>query len=245
MEASRIQLPHHVRARPIAREGQPPDSWAIQLRWYTTALIVGFAVPFVGSSALGLQHDVYLGIYFGAVVALLFAYTSVTRLDWRALMIRNWKPGVLLGILCGFLLVRNVLAEGVTPHPTGGYFWFELIWRGAIYGAIDALLLTVLPCTIVHRALGGRLDTWRKRCAYFAASAALIVAITATYHLGYAQYREDGVRQPETGNAIISMPMLLTANPIGSIADHAAMHVASVAHIYETEVRLPPPTTAG
>jgi hypothetical protein len=205
---------------------------------------VGFAVPFVGSSVLELQHDVYLAIYFGAVLALVSAYTAVTRLDWRAVMTRNWKPGIVLGVLFGFALVRNVLSDSATPHPDGAYFWFEMVWRGAIYGAVDALLLTVLPCTMVHRALGGRLDSWRKRSAYFAASAALIVAITAIYHLGYAQYREDGVRQPETGNAIISVPMLLTANPIGSIADHAAMHVSSVAHIYETEVRLPPPTTA-
>jgi hypothetical protein len=62
--------------------------------------------------------------------------------------------------------------------------------------------------------------------------------------LGFAQYREDGVRAPETGNTIISMPMLLSTNPIGSIADHAAMHISAVAHSYETEVRLPPPTRA-
>ena len=40
------------------------------------------------------------------------------------------------------------------------------------------------------------------------------------------------------------MPMLLSTNPIGSIADHAAMHVSAVAHSYETDVRLPPATKA-
>lgn len=71
-----------------------------------------------------------------------------------------------------------------------------------------------------------------------------MVTITAVYHLGYEQYREDGVGAPETGNTIISMPMLLTANPLGSVAAHASMHVAAVAHAYETEVRLPPATEA-
>ena len=75
-------------------------------------------------------------------------------------------------------------------------------------------------------------------------SLALVWTITAVYHLGYTQYREDGIGAPETGNTIISMPMLLTTNPIGSIADHAAMHISAVAHDYETEVRLPPPTQA-
>lgn len=229
-----------ARPRPTAH----PETWSVQLRWFAIAALVGFAVPLTGSSVLGLQHDVYLGIYFVAVLALTWAYTVVTGVDWRAIMIRNWKASVILGVLFGFVLVRNVLSTSATPHPDGAYFWFELVWRGGLYGAIDALLLTVLPCTMVHRALGGRLPTWRRRFAYVGASAALIVAITAIYHLGYAQYRQDGLSQPETGNAIISVPMLLTANPIGSVASHSAMHVSAAAHIYEADVRLPPRTEA-
>ena len=63
-------------------------------------------------------------------------------------------------------------------------------------------------------------------------------------HVGYEQYRPYGVGAPRTGNTLISMPMLLSTNPIGSIADHMAMHVSVVAHTNETDVRLPPPTTA-
>jgi hypothetical protein len=205
---------------------------------------VGFAVPFVASSLLELHHDVYLGIYFVAVLGLLTAYVVATGLDVRATVRRQWKLGAVLGLVFGFALVRNVLSEDATPRPDGAYFVFELVWRGGIYGAVDALLLTVLPCLVVYRALGGRLATWRRRMAYFAASLALVVTITAVYHLGYEQYRHDGVGAPETGNTLISMPMLLSTNPIGSIADHVAMHVSAVAHTYETEVRLPPPTTA-
>ena len=154
------------------------------------------------------------------------------------------SSGSLLGLVFGIALVRNVLGEDATPRPDGAYFVFELIWRGGIYGMVDALLLTVLPCLVVYRSMGSRLGTWRRRFAYFGASLALVVTITAVYHLGYAQYREDGVRAPETGNAIISMPMLLSTNPIGSVVDHAAMHISAVAHDYETEERLPPPTQA-
>jgi hypothetical protein len=130
----------------------------------------------------------------------------------------------------------------VTARPHGAYYVFELIWRGGIYGAVDALLLTVLPCLVVYRALGGHLATWRRRIAYFAASLALVMSITAIYHLGFSQYRHDGVGAPEAGNTIISLPMLLSTNPIGSIADHMAMHISAVQHTYETDVRLPPPT---
>jgi hypothetical protein len=109
---------------------------------------------------------------------------------------------------------------------------------------VDALLLTVLPCLVVYRALGGHLATWGRRIAYFAASLVLIMTITAVYHLGFAQYRQDGVGTPEIGNTIISMPMLLSTNPIGSVADHMAMHITAVTHTYETDVRLLPPTEA-
>jgi hypothetical protein len=234
---------HGLRAHLVHPEAQP-ESWTTQLRWFAVAAVIGFAVPFVGSSLLGLQHDVYLGIYFVAVLGLLWAYASATRLDVRSVVLRHWKLGTALGVVVGIVLVRNVLSEHATPHPSGAYYWFELIWRGGIYGAVDALLLTVLPCVIVYRALGGPLRSWRLRLGYFGASLALVVSMTAIYHLGYAHYRDHGVRAPETGNVIISMPMLLSANPIGSVADHMAMHISAVQHEYNTEVRLPPATKA-
>lgn len=242
MEASRLRSLHVNRAR--ASHEAHPDSWRTQLPWLAATAVVGFVVPYLGSSILELQHDVYLAIYFAAVLALFAAYARRTRLDIRATVTRHWKLGSLLGLVVGVALVRNVLSEDATPRPDGAYFIFELIWRGGIYGAVDAVLLTVLPCLIVYRALGGELATWRRRIAYFGASLALVLTITAVYHLGYSQYRDDGIGAPETGNTIISMPMLLSTNPIGSIADHAAMHVSAVAHEYETDVRLPPPTTA-
>ena len=236
MEASHLHAPHAL--------GSRPDTWAVQLRWYAAAAVIGFSVPFLGSSVLDLHHDVYLGIWFVSVLALCAAYVVGTGLDLRATFARHWKLGVALGVVFGFALVRNVLSEDATPRPHGAYYVFELIWRGGIYGAVDALLLTVLPCLVVYRALGERLGTWRRRIAYFAASLALVLTITGIYHLGYAQYREDGVGAPETGNAIISLPMLLSTNPIGSVADHMAMHITAVSHTYETDVRLPPATTA-
>jgi hypothetical protein len=242
MEASRVHVPRLLLARP--RRAAHPESWAAQLRWFAAAAAVGFVVPFLGSSVLDLHHDVYLAVYFTAVIALCAAYATSTRLDLRETLARHWKVGSLLGLLVGVALVRNVFGEDATPRPDGAYFVFELIWRGGLYGAADALLLTVLPCLVVYRSLGGRLVSWRRRLAYFAASLALVMTITAVYHLGYPQYREDGIRAPETGNTLISVPMLLTTNPLGSVVDHAAMHVSAVVHSYETEVRLPPAADA-
>ena len=75
----------------------------------------------------GLQHDVYLGIYFVVVLAGFTAYAVATGLDIRATLRRHWKLGVVLGVVFGFALVRNVLSEDGTPRPHGAYYGFELI----------------------------------------------------------------------------------------------------------------------
>lgn len=219
-------------------------TWAGQLRWFAAGAGVAFLVPFVFSSLLDLHHDVYLAVYFAFVTGLIMLYVRSNGIDVRETLLRNWRWGLAAGVVLGVPIVSNVFTETETARPDGIYFAFELLWRGAAYGAFDAVLLTVFPCLIVYGALGGPLGTWKRRLGYFGASLALVMTITATYHLGYERYRDDGVGAPETGNVLISMPMLLTTNPIGSIADHSAMHIAAVTHEYEGDTRLPPQTDA-
>lgn len=218
---------------------------AVHLGWFAAGAALAFAVPYLGSSVLDLQHDLYLGLYMTFVVLLLGAYVRATHADVGTFLSRHLVPSIVVGLVLLVPLVRNVLSEDATSRPGGAYFVFELVWRGGLYGAVDALLLTAFPCLVVLSLFGGQLDGWRRKAGYAAASLALIVVITATYHLGYSHYRQDGVRAPETGNVLMSVPTLLTANPVGSVIDHAGMHIAAVSHEYETDLRLPPQTNAG
>jgi hypothetical protein len=70
----------------------------------------------------------------------------------------------------------------------------------------------------------------------------LVLLVTATYHLGYPQYRQDGLSRPETGNVLISIPAFATANPVGSLVVHVSQHVAAVTHAYESRIFNPPVT---
>jgi hypothetical protein len=79
-----------------------------------------------------------------------------------------------------------------------------------------------------------------RKIAYGVATLAFAIVLTATYHLGYDHYRDEGVAQPETGNIAISLPTILTANPVGSIGAHVAMHLTAVTRSYETDTFLPP-----
>jgi hypothetical protein len=149
-----------------------------------------------------------------------------------------------VGVLVAAFVVANVLTADATARPAGAYVAFELAWRGAGYGAIDALLLTAFPAVVAWNALHGHVHGLLGRLRYLALALPLIMLITATYHLGYPQYREDGIGRPEFGNTVISVPMLATTNPAGSVLAHVSMHVAAVAHAYETPVFLPPVTKA-
>jgi hypothetical protein len=210
--------------------------------WFAIGAVVAFLVPFVGVSLLDFQHDLYYLAYFAATAVLLVGYIRLEHVDVRRVLVHAWPWSLTLGVVVGLLQMWNVLGEDATARPAGAYFVFEFVWRGVAYGAVDALLLTVFPGFVAYSVLRGRVGGLLGKLRFTAIALPLILLITATYHLGYPQYREDGIGSPEFGNTMISVPMLATANPIGSLVAHATMHATAVTHAYETDVFLPPET---
>jgi len=211
--------------------------------WFALGAAIAFLVSFFGISVLDLQHDAYYLVYFVVVAALLASYVHVEHVDVGRVLRLSWPWSAGLGVLVGVLELFNVLGTDATDRPTGAYFAFEVAWRGVTYGAVDALLLSAFPGFVAYSILRGRVGGLTGKLRFTALALPLVLLITATYHLGYPQYREDGVAKPEIGNTIISVPMFATANPIGAVIAHAAMHTTAVAHAYETNVYLPPETT--
>ena len=220
-----------------------PD-WLRHVAWYGFVTAVAFLVPFVGVSVLDLQHDLYYLLYFATTAALLVVYVRTEHVDVRRIVSHAWPWSLGLGIVVALAEVWNVLGESGTDRPSGAYFGFEFLWRGVTYGVVDALLLSAFPGLIAYSLLRGRIGGFKGKLRFTALALPLILVVTATYHLGYPQYREDGVAKPETGNTILSVPMLATANPIGAVVAHASMHAAAVTHSYETPQFLPPETKA-
>lgn len=214
--------------------------WQAQLSWLGTGMALSFTIPFIGSDTLGLPLPIYYLCYFVLVLSFLGVYVRNTGVDLRALVSRRWAISLVLGLLAGAFVVARVLSGAGTPGPQGARHAFELVWRGVVYGTVDALLLTVFPCLVTLALLGGNIAGVVRKLRYFAGSLVLILAITAVYHLGFEQFRRDGIGAPMIGNTMISVPMLLTTNPIGSVLAHASMHVAAATHAYETPTFLPP-----
>jgi hypothetical protein len=199
----------------------------------------------VFTSAIDLDHDWYYLVYFAVALVAVAAYVVANDVDVAAMFTQNWKLSMIVGAAAAAFLVWNVLGgEDGTARPDGAYFVFEIVWRGAMYGAVDALLLTAFPAMVAFTLMRSDVAALGRRAAFGLLTLVMTLVITATYHLGYDQFRDDGVRAPETGNVIISLPTIVSANPLGSIAAHVAMHEAAVTHAYETDTFLPPQTSA-
>ncbi len=219
-----------------------PDAFR-QLAWYAVICAVAFLVPYLGVSVLDLQHDAFYLFYFAVTIALVAAYVRVERVDVAEIFRRRWRWSLGLGVVLAVFLVFNVFnTSGATARPHGAYFVFELAWRGVGYGVIDTLLLTIFPCFVAYKLLHGHVAGLKGRLRFTALMLPLVIIITATYHLGYPQYRQDGLSRPETGNVLISIPTFATVNPVGSVVAHVSQHIAAVTHAYESRIFNPPAT---
>jgi hypothetical protein len=216
----------------------------VQLAWFAGGTVLSFLTSYVLTSVLDLQHDLYYLLYFGVALTFLAAYVNATRTDLIDVFLRSWRWSLALSVPATAFVVANVLSRDSTPGPEGPYAVFEVFWRGAAYGIVDALLLTAFPGMVALGILGGRLAGLRRRILFAVVMLPLVLVITGAYHLGYEQFREDGLGPPEFGNTVISAPMLATGNPLGSIFAHGSMHVAADIHSYETDIFLPPHTEA-
>jgi hypothetical protein len=208
---------------------------------------MAFVVPLVFSSYLELQHDVYYLVYFATVVAVLAVYVRTNDINIAEVVSRHWKLSLTLGVASGAFVTWSVFGRiEWTPHPTGAYFAFEILWRGVLYGVVDALLLSAFPGLIAWKLMQRDVAGAGRRISYAILTLALVVIITATYHAGYRALRNArGISQPEIGNTIISVPMMASANPLGSVVAHVSMHLAAVTHAYESKDRLPPQVFVG
>lgn len=191
-----------------------------------------FATSLVASDLGGLHHDLYLLLYFTAALGYLGWFATKCGVAWRRLLRTNlwWSLGV--GALVGAAVVRQVMGQAGTGHPAGGFFGFELIWRGVVYGSVDALVLAVFPTLVAYLVLRGN----RKGLARKAAFAGLVVlfslVVSAAYHAGYSTYRGSTMSKPLTGTIMWDLPAVFTGNPAGAVVAHAAVHTSAVVHQY-------------
>lgn len=215
---------------------------AEQLRWLVGGFALGFFLPFVFADQVGMQRDLYYGVYIATVVVFFALWARSTHQSLWAMMTRRWQLAAALGVVCAGLLSFIVLQQSATARPSGLTLAAAVAWRGVFYGLADGLLLSSFPILAVFAAFAGSPLSERMRGKVVIAVVALLasMAMTGAYHAGYSDFRSGKIANPLAGDVIWSMPTLVTLNPIGSPIAHAGMHVTAVLHSYHTDLFLPP-----
>jgi hypothetical protein len=137
-------------------------------------------------------------------------------------------------VIAAGLLIGTVFAQPGAPRAQGAWLAFQLAWDGVVYGAVDGILLTVIPIAAIR---GSRGD------ARFTANATAMLAslvVFAVYHLGFPEFRGVALVAPVVAGLVFGAAYLATRNPLVPVLAHIAMHVAAVIHGPAGTAQLPP-----
>ena len=215
-------------------------SWT-PLIWLLLAGVVGGVASGVFSGMLHWSRSAFVLAYAVLVTAFLAGYFRATRIDFVPQLRRRWVGGNLGGIAIGLLLTWNVSSQRSSYRPEGVELVGALAWYGVVYGAIDALLLNVIPVLSIYAARSGQeLRQLAPRVGWGLAALAGSLLVTAMYHLGFVEFRGPRLVYPLVGSFIITTGYLLTGSPLAAIIAHIIMHAAAVVHGMETTAQLPP-----
>jgi len=217
------------------------------LAWSAGAAALFFAVPLVGTDWLGLQPDLYYLAYFTVAVAFFAWFVTAHAVALKDLWTLHLWQSLLVGAVAGGALAIGIFKQSAAPHADGWHFGFEIIWRGVVYGSVDALTLYVMPAAVAYLLVRGDRRGLGRKVAFAGLALTLSMLVTATYHLGYTEYRGATLRSPEIGAVVANLPALSTGNPVGAVVTHGSMHVASVIHQRDggSQHMLPPRVDAG
>ena len=223
-------------------EGPWQDPWL----WLLGGALLFFAVPFIGADVLGLQPDLYYLGYFTVALGWFVAFESTFRPRLHALWRLNLAWSLVVGALAGAAVAAVVFRSSGTDHPDGWRWWFEIGWRGVVYGAVDALTLFVFPAAVAYLLMHGDRRGAMRKVGYGALVLACSLLISASYHLGYPEYRDSTLRSPMIGTVMADSAAVLTGNPVGALLTHGVAHVSAVVHQEQGGAThmLPPRVTA-
>jgi hypothetical protein len=215
------------------------DCWTYVL-WTLAAGVLGLLISAIFAGVFRFRRSVFLVPYVLLVGFFLYNYLHWAHLNVGELIIRNWLWGVIAAIVAGIFMVRNVLSQPSSPRSQALKLFFELLWFGVIYGALDALLLSVFPVLITWQSFPDLGNTIPGKIGLSLLALVASEFITIAYHVGYPEFRNSSLVLPAIGNGIFTLAYVLSMNPISSVGSHVAMHIATVWRGTAKTVQLPP-----
>ena len=221
-----------LRGRPaVTQQADPtPSLGAHPWLWLAGGALLFFTVPFLGTDTFGLQPDLYYLVYFTVAVGWFLAFTFAHRAQLRPMWRHNLGWSIAIGVVVGAGIAAIVFRQVGTEHPDGLRWWFEIGWRGVVYGVVDALTLFVFPTAVAYLLMHGDRRGARRKMAFAGLALVLSLLVSTSYHLGYSEYRDADLRSPAIGTVMATVPAALTGNPLGAVVAHGIAHVSAVVH---------------
>jgi hypothetical protein len=211
--------------------------------WVVGAALLGFLLAAFFAGVLELRRRVYLLVYIPLAGGFSLAFFQWNSVDLPQLILENLWWGLLGAMVVGALGVKNVLSQPTSPRNSGTQLVVDILWPGVAYGAVDALLLSVLPVLAIISSFPDTEGDGGQIHAVLVGSLALVASlfVTATYHLGYEEFRRPrALMGALVGNGVFSLAFLLTGNPLAAVLPHISMHVMAMVHGKDTTLQLPP-----
>jgi hypothetical protein len=208
----------HLRRHSEDTEHAKPDTTTTATPWLWLAggALLFFLVPLLGTDILALQPDMYYLIYFTTAVAWFAVFVNAYAAALRDLWRHNLGLSLAVGAVAGGALVAQVLSQAGTDHPDGWRFGFEILWRGLVYGSVDALTLFVFPASVAYLQMHGNREGAGRKAGFAGLALLLSLVVSTSYHLGYPEYRDTDLRSPLMGTIVANVPTALTGNPLGA-----------------------------
>lgn len=203
---------------------------AAPLLWMAGGMALFFLVPYVGTDLAGLQPDLYYLCYFTIAAAWSGAFLVTYRDRLHDLWRLNLPWSLAIGAMAGIAVAAIVLRSAGTDHPEGWRWWFEIGWRGLVYSGVDAMTLFVFPTAVAYLLMRGDRTGAKRKIGYAGLVLSLSLMMSASYHLGYAEYRDADLRSPLIGTVMADSAAVLTGNPVGAFVTHGSAHASAVVH---------------
>jgi hypothetical protein len=217
--------------------------FVLNISWIVAAAVLGFTIAGVFAGMFHLPRSLYLVVYLMLTAPFLYGFVRWSNLSISELFRHNWIWGLVAAVLIGTFNVRNIFSQPASPVSQGLSLVFDIAWLGIVYGALDALFLSVLPVLATWQAFSdlGLTQTLAGKILVGAIALIASLLVTVSYHLGYPEYREaGGIMGPSIGNGVMSFGYILSNNPFAAVFSHIAMHIAGVLHGPATVIQLPP-----
>ncbi|HXS41397.1 MAG TPA: hypothetical protein VN766_14520 [Stellaceae bacterium] len=223
---------------------EPSQNPAHTFVWLCGIGVTAFAVPFLFSNILHWPRAIFLLPYI-----LIIGAETLLYLRWAGFRPRDlahhWKAGLVLALAASAFVVASLGRYPASPAPDGLELVGVLAWLGFAYGAVDALLLNIVPVVAMNSLAFATIRRPWLRASLRGTSALAISALLALiYHLGYPEFRGPSVVSPVFGNVPITATYVLSGNPLAPLLTHIAMHVGAIEHGLETVPQLPPHKTS-